>query len=407
MPSHSAAFVATVGIANMFLLVLTRPCTCPCLSCPTFCCSAVGGTFLILASAGTGVYTRSGFLAVLLILVGIVSVWFSSVGTFLEDGDFFLFELTKDRTLINNAGYIICLIAGCSVMLFQLKKLIFILTPKKVMARIASRISGVGALIIPGMAKAELATKKAADFKIATMIDNSLRMHGIGAGAASSIRSTTRSGWGGAQKPSTGGSFGVALLNFQASVDEREVVGGIPWAFKKMWNGTIFHKEGVWIHARLIASNMSQVFVAVFFVFLLIGIAINTARDWNAGSTGNDTGVDATVTTDDFLANITDPAQLEAFNWAPGALEFLATQDGNFSDIFWNINPDLSALLTARILNSIVEPVIEKKIVNGTDPYTVLYFCDVAQTFVAPIVQNRRLEDTGSTEGEVEALIVE
>ena len=434
--SHSAAVAATVGIANMFLLVLTRVRAYPCLSCPTFCCSVVGGTFLILASAGTGVYTRSGFLAVLLILVGIATVWVSSVGTYLADGDYFLIDLTKESSLVNDAGYIICLIVGCSVMVFHLKKLIFILTPKKVTAKIASRISGVGALLIPGMGKAELATKKAADFKIATMIDNSLRMHGVGAGAASSSRPITRSSTRGSHTSSTGGSFGVALLHFQASADEREVVGGIPWAFKKMWNGTIFHEEGVWIHARLIASNMSQVFVAVFFVFLLIGVALSTERRWNTGvfdddavggttddfftsnpnddfSSSNNTDdfitnnpTDDSFTnnntddfftnnpTDDLYANITDPEVLGTLTWAPGNLEFLAAKPDNFSDIFWNFDLNLSARLTTRILNSVTDPVIEQ-IVKGTNSSTVRYFCDVAQTYVAPTVQNRRLEDGG------------
>jgi len=51
------------------------------------------------------------------------------------------------------------------------------------------------------------------------------------------------------------------MLAYDATKHDKEPCGGILWTFKKMWNGTIYEEEGVWLHARLVASNVSQYFI--------------------------------------------------------------------------------------------------------------------------------------------------
>jgi hypothetical protein len=52
---------------------------------------------------------------------------------------------------------------------------------------------------------------------------------------------------------------GAALLNYQSREEKTERIGGMCWAWKRVWNNTIFEEEGVWLHARLVSSTIAQV----------------------------------------------------------------------------------------------------------------------------------------------------
>ena len=60
---------------------------------------------------------------------------------------------------------------------------------------------------------------------------------------------------------------GAALLNYQSREEKTERVGGMWWAWKRVWNNTIFEEEGVWLHARLVSSTVTQVGLATCLLF--------------------------------------------------------------------------------------------------------------------------------------------
>ena len=60
-----------------------------------------------------------------------------------------------------------------------------------------------------------------------------------------------------------------ALLHYQATRHLTEPAGGVLWAYERMLNGALFQDEGIWLHARLIASNVAQWFVVVFSLIVL------------------------------------------------------------------------------------------------------------------------------------------
>ena len=84
-----------------------------------------------------------------------------------------------------------------------------------------------------GTVKMERNMKQAASFKINQMIRNSLAIHS----AAEFEHGST------AEKES---SYGRALLTFVKKADDLEEVGGMCWAWKRLWNRKLFTEDGIW-----------------------------------------------------------------------------------------------------------------------------------------------------------------
>jgi len=72
----------------------------------------------------------------------------------------------------------------------------------------------------------------------------------------------------------TGGEGSVrALVNYKWMYGVTETVGGVVWAYQRMADGRIFDEEGIWLSARMVTSNVIQVFmvgmqVVLYFYFL-------------------------------------------------------------------------------------------------------------------------------------------
>jgi hypothetical protein len=132
---------------------------------------------------------------------------------------------------------------GITLICFQILELIRILVPSKII----QTIPHWKFFIRPSTVKLERATKLAAARKVEGMVNNALRIHEA-CSIQSGISSSTK--------------MGSALLAYQAKEHDVEPCGGIRWAWTKMYNGTLYREEGVWLHARLIASNIAQLFVA-------------------------------------------------------------------------------------------------------------------------------------------------
>ena len=144
-------------------------------------------------------------------------------------------------------------------MCFQMKSLVVLAVPESWYRK----FSFIHRFLVPGITRKEKQTKKAARWKTERMVTNALEVHDM-----ASLKPTSRS--------STHISVsGNALLAFESTMYEREKVGGIMWTFSRMWDGSLFNEEGVWLHARLIASNISQYFVAAVYL-----VAISALFYW-------------------------------------------------------------------------------------------------------------------------------
>jgi hypothetical protein len=54
-----------------------------------------------------------------------------------------------------------------------------------------------------------------------------------------------------------------AMVMYELMEPDVEPCGGFFWIWKKMMDGSILRMEGIWLHSRLIAANISQLFVVV------------------------------------------------------------------------------------------------------------------------------------------------
>ena len=86
--------------------------------------------------------------------------------------------------------YNVILVLGCVLLLFQLKALFFFFVPKAAVSS-GGMLSFLAILVVPGMAKAEKATKQAASFKADRMVSAAIAHH-EGTLAGSSLRTSTK-----------------------------------------------------------------------------------------------------------------------------------------------------------------------------------------------------------------------
>ena len=172
-------------------------------------------------------------------------------------------------------------------MFFQVKALFLFFVPQSALS--AVKMSFFASLLVPGMAKSEMLTKQAASCKMAKMVTNAVALH-EGTMAGSSLHRSNKEPMSSTidAAGSTGVSgYGDALLNFHATVDDRESYGGVIWCWKSMWKGTIWSEEGVWIHARLYAMNFAQLFIGILFIILYVLFFKSSASLFDPSSEGN------------------------------------------------------------------------------------------------------------------------
>jgi len=106
----------------------------------------------------------------------------------------------------------------------------------------------------PDSVSSEARVKRAAAFKIDHMADNAIELVRPGPGDRSLIKS-----W-----------FGAAVLRFETEGDSErrfEDCGGVLWTWGRILSGELFTREGVWIHARLVSTNLCHFLVAIYILF--------------------------------------------------------------------------------------------------------------------------------------------
>jgi len=231
--------------------------------------SILGFLFVFMTSAGNSIYATRSIGDFLYLLVGIATVVCTTILSNIFQFRFLIINTTRpDETLWTAAkefqSYSI-VVLGAFLLLFQLKALFFLVVPKSTVS--TGKLSFFSKLLVPGMATAEKATKQSASFKTTKMVIDAIALHD-GTLAGSSLRTSKNRNVRSTDNTEAKG-FGNALLNFHATVDDRERYGGVLWCWKGMWKGTIVAEEGIWIHSRIYAINAAQIFVGVLFVILM------------------------------------------------------------------------------------------------------------------------------------------
>lgn len=66
--------------------------------------------------------------------------------------------------------------------------------------------------------------------------------------------------------------FGQGLSAFSVNGVSKEKTGGVTWLWRRVYDKSIFEKEGIWYSTRLVASNVAQLCVCLF--ILILGITV-------------------------------------------------------------------------------------------------------------------------------------
>lgn len=158
------------------------------------------------------------------------------------------------------AGYYLSISLGAILLMFQAVDISFTVIPVAWLGMIRYARN----VVTPAGYSAEAAQKKAAFFKVSKMIDNAISIHSGGT-VFSSLKQSSKSSKA-RERP---GHSLQSVAKFQLLQDsETEMVGGVFWAWEKIFNGSIFAEEGIWFHSRLLVCNLVLFLVAIIIVYL-------------------------------------------------------------------------------------------------------------------------------------------
>jgi hypothetical protein len=114
-------------------------------------------------------------------------------------------------------------------------------------------------LVLPGTLRQERACEEAASFRMKQMLENALDII-----YDKTIAPTSKDTQGLTPKANSATSV---LERFLLKPVKTESVGGVMWAWKRIWNGTIFTQEGIWLNGRLLACNFAQCTIFGIMIF--------------------------------------------------------------------------------------------------------------------------------------------
>jgi hypothetical protein len=217
-----------------------------------------GSLYIILSTAGNSIHLQHNLASLVGVLIGIATITASCILSYVFDFKFFLINTFKDPSEAYQFAYIFAMILGCFLLLFQVKALLYVLIPRSWWKELPFQ----SFWLTCEMAKAECCTKKAAAYKINNVVEHAIAQHN-GSAIEKSKEKRFKVGSSSVQN-----AFGNAMLSFQATSDHLEETGGVWYTFRKMWDGSLFSEEGIYINSRLYAMNVSQVFIIIFYVIL-------------------------------------------------------------------------------------------------------------------------------------------
>lgn len=145
----------------------------------------------------------------------------------------------------------VSVVLGLAAAVFHLFHILAMVTPK----RWIENKPRVQALFAAGVVRAESHIKQSAAQKVSVMVNNALDL------AANKDRDTVLET-----------HFGQGLLAYEKFGKRFTPSGGFAWTWRRIFNLSLFKDEGIWLSARLVASNTAQFIVCVF--VLIAGIQI-------------------------------------------------------------------------------------------------------------------------------------
>ena len=81
--------------------------------------------------------------------------------------------------------------------------------------------------------------------------------------------------------------FGQSLLAFSRAGKKFKEAGGFLWTWRRIFSGEAFRKEGIWLSARLLASNMAQFIVSLFVLIAGIGFTQRVNEHYDVDAAKN------------------------------------------------------------------------------------------------------------------------
>lgn len=153
---------------------------------------------------------------------------------------------------------IVSVILGITTAMFHLFHIFAMVIPK----RWIENKPRVQALFTAGVIRAESHIKQSAAYKVSVMVDNAVDL------ASDKDQDTVLET-----------HFGQGLLAYEKLGKRFTPSGGFAWTWRRIFNLSLFKEEGIWLSARLIASNAAQFIVAVF--VLIAGIQLTRRIEEN------------------------------------------------------------------------------------------------------------------------------
>jgi hypothetical protein len=152
------------------------------------------------------------------------------------------------------ATFYLSIILGFVILSSQFVDILLVLTPR----RWRDGNDLIQRLVLPGTVRQQRAGKQAASYRMKILIQNSLDVINGATMLASSANSNSLDA---VDRESS------ILERFLLTPKTTEAVGGVSWAWKRIWNGTLFTEEGIWLTGRLLACNFAQVTVFGILIF--------------------------------------------------------------------------------------------------------------------------------------------
>lgn len=117
---------------------------------------------------------------------------------------------------------------------------------------------------------AEMKTKRSAAFKLQAMMNNALKIVTI---EDDDDRNLIHK------------YYGYSIQKFAKKGKEFRTAGGFIWAWRRLYEGKVLSRDGIWIPARLVASNIAQCIVAVFILWRGFDLVAEVERNYGKQST--------------------------------------------------------------------------------------------------------------------------
>jgi cytochrome c-type biogenesis protein CcmE len=155
------------------------------------------------------------------------------------------------------ATYYIALLMGLCLLAFQVVDVLYFVLPKK---WLQSR-SYLRFLVTPAGIRQEAMMKKAAAVRMSKVLDNALALCGPNENVSPAKSEPGQSSRAG--KTSTL----PTLERFYMQPNQAETIGGVLWAWRRIFNGSMFVEEGIFLSGRVLTCNLAQFLVLGFIIF--------------------------------------------------------------------------------------------------------------------------------------------